>query len=191
MTEKLNIRVRHKEAMENAQQALVAKEKGHKLLASKLYLRAFEIEKEVALFLENDIENEPTRSVIFRSAASFANICGLNYDAKELINKGLSGNPPKDIEDELRALLKDISENSKKVCIDFPLNRYSKRQSVLTKRKIGRRVNSASQIKRFQSAKSIGKVELTSSIRRYSIEIIKKVLPSSIASHVRHSHVSH
>ncbi len=173
MTEKLNIRVRHKEAMEKAQQALVAKEKGDNVLASKLYLEAFESEKEIALCLENDIENEPTRSVIFRSAASLANICGLNYDASELINKGLSGNPPKDIEDELRALLKEITESSFKIYVGRPSNGNQKGQSVLPKIKSERRTN------------------LTMSIKHFSRVIIEKLLPTSVISHVRRSHVPH
>jgi tetratricopeptide (TPR) repeat protein len=173
MTEKINIRLRHKEAMENAQQALVAKEKGDNIVSSNLYLKAFEIEKEVALYLENDIENEPTRSVIFRSAASLANICGRYQDAEELINKGLSGNPPKDIEDELKALLKEITKNTTKIYVDRPFNKNPKRQAILPK------IN------------SVSGMNLTTSIKHFSRVIIEKLLPASLVSQIRRSHVSH
>lgn len=156
--------------MENAQQALVAKEKGDNILASKLYIKAFEIEKEVALSLENDINNEPTRSVIFRSAASLANICELSDDAEELINKGLSGNPPKNIEGELRVLLREVNKNSFKIYVDKSLKQFHKKHS---------------------SSKSVRRVNLAPSIKHFSIETIKKVLSPSVVSHVRRNHVSH
>ncbi|OAD22641.1 hypothetical protein THIOM_001545 [Candidatus Thiomargarita nelsonii] len=60
---------------------------------------------EAAMLLLNDYEIEPTRSVLFRSAACLA----LDFDdyreAERMIAFGLSGNPPLEILEELRELL--------------------------------------------------------------------------------------
>ena len=174
--------------MGNAQQAFVAKERGDNILASKLYIKAFEIEKEVALSLENNIENEPTRSVIFRSAASLANICGLYDDAKKLIILGLSGNPPKDIEHELRALMKKITNNS--YGIHLPLYRISQKQFVSPRAKITRRGRTTSTSKVMNVIQSKGMKLTTFAATRksskLSLEIIRKVV-----SQTRRSNISH
>ena len=49
-------------------------------------------------------DHEPTRSVLFRSAASLAIDCKEYLEAERLIGEGLAGNPPPDIRIELREL---------------------------------------------------------------------------------------
>ena len=51
---------------------------------------------------------EPTRSVLYRSAASLAVDCQDYAEARRLIDKGLSGEPPEDIRQELLDLLTRI-----------------------------------------------------------------------------------
>ena len=70
----------HQKAMFFAQDALVATHRGDKDNALSLYKNAFHIEREVAMSLVNS-DNEPIRSVMFRSAASLALNCGLDREA--------------------------------------------------------------------------------------------------------------
>lgn len=95
----------HEKAMKIAQAAFVARMQGHLENVKQLSSQAFEYESQAAMLLLNDYEIEPTRSVLFRSAASLA----LNFEdyrqAERMIAFGLSGNPPPEILEELRELL--------------------------------------------------------------------------------------
>ncbi|MEN9613613.1 MAG: hypothetical protein RLZZ628_4427 [Bacteroidota bacterium] len=62
---------------------------------------AFEAEKCAALFLLDRFENEPMRSVTFRSAAALALDCKKYLEAKKMVYQGLAGNAPEDIAQEL------------------------------------------------------------------------------------------
>jgi len=95
----------HSTAMSIAEQAFIAQRKAQLGEAKQLSREAFAYEREAAMLLLNDYEIEPTRSVLFRSAACLA----LDFDdyrkAERMIAFGLSGNPPLDILEELRELL--------------------------------------------------------------------------------------
>jgi len=95
----------HEKAMKIAQAAFVARIQGDLENVKQLSSQAFEYESQAAMLLLNDYEIEPTRSVLFRSAASLA----LNFEdyrqAERMIAFGLSGNPPPEILEELRELL--------------------------------------------------------------------------------------
>jgi tetratricopeptide (TPR) repeat protein len=104
-----NITQLHNEAMKLAQKAILALDAGNRQKAIELYEEAFEMEKQVALsFLET--EQEPARSVYFRSAASLAMNCKRLIEAKELIRQSLSGRPPMQITEELLSLFEEITE---------------------------------------------------------------------------------
>jgi hypothetical protein len=66
---------------------------------------AFAKERAAADLTANQLDLEPTRSVLHRSAAVLAIECGELRDAERLIGHALAGNPPQDIADELRDLL--------------------------------------------------------------------------------------
>lgn len=85
----------------------------NELEAKELYQQAFELEQEAALTFLYDLENEPTRSVVFRSAASLALLCGKWRAAEKLTATGLSGNPPAEIADELRDLFEKVNVKRK------------------------------------------------------------------------------
>jgi len=53
----------------------------------------------------NEEDIEPTRSILHRSAATLAVQCGEYEAAQRLIYRALAGNPPSDIEAELKDLL--------------------------------------------------------------------------------------
>jgi two-component SAPR family response regulator len=76
--------------------------------ADDLLRDAFEKEKEAALLLEEHTDFEPTRSVLFRSAASLAVQCGKVNEAEELVRKALKGKPPTEIAEECGNLLNTI-----------------------------------------------------------------------------------
>lgn len=104
----LNIKQLHREAMAYAQEAIFAQENGQDNTAIAFYEKAFELEKQAALsFLYED--KEPTRSVLFRSAATLAKKCGKYREAEKYVNYGLSGNPPDEIAEELRNLYEEIN----------------------------------------------------------------------------------
>lgn len=66
------------------------------------------MEKRAAELLRNKIEAEPTRSVLYRSAACLALRCGYIYDAAALACHGLSGNPPNSVREELFDVINQV-----------------------------------------------------------------------------------
>ena len=96
----------HRQAMALAEEASLAEFKGEANRARKLILSAYEKEKQAAMQVETSME--PTRSVLYRSAASLAIECGELQEAERLIYLGLSGSPPSEIYDELKSLLENI-----------------------------------------------------------------------------------
>jgi hypothetical protein len=70
-----------------------------------LALKAFQAEREAAELLFGALDEEPSRSVLYRSAAVLALECREGREAERLAASGLAGNPPDDIAAELREVL--------------------------------------------------------------------------------------
>jgi hypothetical protein len=104
----------HKEAMDLAEMAFVAKLKGDPESAENLLREAYKKESDSAKLLVDEYDFEPTRSILFRSAASLAMECNDLQGAEELIAFGLSGNPPEEIAEELRDLLEKVNFQTRK-----------------------------------------------------------------------------
>ena len=102
----------HEQAMELADQALLAKRRGELERSAELAYRAFERESAAAEMVRHDVATEPTRSILYRSAAGLAIECGETEAAFHLISTGLSGEPPAEIADELRDLLQQVHNNA-------------------------------------------------------------------------------
>lgn len=98
----------HKEAMSLSAQSFLARMQGEENRANQLTREAFKKEKLVAFSVVDEYELEPTRSVLFRSAASLALECEEYREAERLISFGLSGDPPGEIAEEMRELLDKI-----------------------------------------------------------------------------------
>ena len=98
----------HTEAMKIAEEAFQAQQAGNATKYLHLAKKAYEKEKEAAWLLFSNFEAEPTRSVLFRSAAWLAFNCGKMREAEQLISAALAGNPPLEIIKELRDLYKEI-----------------------------------------------------------------------------------
>lgn len=75
--------------------------------AIRLYRKAMEHEAQAAKQFRDRAKYEPTRSVLYRSAASLAVMCGEKRMAEKLICEGLAGDPPEEIAGELRTCWKE------------------------------------------------------------------------------------
>lgn len=104
-----NIRQAHRDAMEQADLGLAARQLGHDDQALRYFHRAYELEAEAANTLAGSLDAEPTRSVLFRSAATLALDCNLYIEAEKLVCAALLGNPPEQIAEELRDVLEQIN----------------------------------------------------------------------------------
>ncbi|MEI6707483.1 MAG: hypothetical protein WCK96_10160 [Methylococcales bacterium] len=100
----------HSKAMDIADAAFIAKRKREHKDVKRLSKDAFEYERDAALFLLEKTEIEPTRSILFRSAACLAFDAEEYRQAEEMANYGLQGNPPNDIKEELKELLQELKE---------------------------------------------------------------------------------
>jgi hypothetical protein len=94
--------------MEQTDLALAARQQGDEVLALRYFRKAYELEAQAAAAFASRVDAEPTRSVLFRSAATLALDCKLLPEAEKLVCTALSGNPQDDIADELRDLLEQI-----------------------------------------------------------------------------------
>jgi hypothetical protein len=98
----------HDEAMELSDLAFAAKRRGDNQSFIQYSRQAYEKEAQAADYLR-DTNAEPTRSVLYRSAATLALDCKETREAERLIAIALIGNPPEAIANELRDLLEQVN----------------------------------------------------------------------------------
>ncbi len=94
--------------MDWAEEAFIAKRKGQEAEANSLFKRALALEREAAVAFPPEQATEPTRSILYRSAASLAYHAQEYMLAQQLVTTGLQGFPPPEIAAELIALQEDI-----------------------------------------------------------------------------------
>lgn len=99
----------HNRAMQQAARAELAKMMGDQESVREFLRAAYELEVSAAEKLRNRLALEPTRAVLFRSAAWLALECGELREAERLACTGLSGNPPDEIADELREVFERVN----------------------------------------------------------------------------------
>lgn len=87
--------------MEICSQALSEKTAGNLTAAKKLFAKALTFESQAASILKHEYDEEPTRSILYRSAASIALDSGKNTFALKLVKDGLQGKPSAEIKREL------------------------------------------------------------------------------------------
>lgn len=102
-----NVETLHQEAMALVDQAMLARQRGDTAQVAEFSKAAFEKESAAASLVANQLDLEPTRSILHRSAAVLALECHELREAERLIGRALAGNPPNDIANELRDLLLD------------------------------------------------------------------------------------
>jgi hypothetical protein len=94
--------------MEYAEQALLSRRSGAEAQALELFRVAFEKEAAAAAFFEDEFRAEPTRSVLYRSAAALALDHGDHRAAERLLATALVGAPPEAVANEIRDLLEMV-----------------------------------------------------------------------------------
>jgi hypothetical protein len=95
--------------MDIAEDAFHLRRTGQFEKAKSCFLQALDLEARAAYMLSLTPENEPSRSILFRSAASLA-YHGGDYDtAERLVSNGLAGFPPEDVRVELKELFDEIN----------------------------------------------------------------------------------
>jgi hypothetical protein len=100
----------HNEASNKAFLAQQAKLQNNFIEYLQISREAYSLEREAALLLKDSLDSEPTRSVLFRSAATLALNCGEYDDAIKLISHALVGNPHEEIKEELFEVLQNVSK---------------------------------------------------------------------------------
>lgn len=105
----MDIKQLHREAMSERDNALSAKLEGNDQDALRHFQAAYRLEASAANELMDRHAAEPSRSILFRSAATIAKECGLLEEAQKLIYQALSGDPPPDIKSELQDLLEEVN----------------------------------------------------------------------------------
>ena len=108
MTSDINAKELYIKASLISQEAFMCIVHGKEQEAIPLYEQAFELEREAALSLLDREDAEPTRSILFRSAAVLAKNCHRYRDSEKMIALGLSGNPPEYVAAQLREIYDDI-----------------------------------------------------------------------------------
>jgi hypothetical protein len=105
-----SVREYHNEAIRYAQLAMAALHKGDSEDHNQLVRSAMTFEKNAANLVPDDKSSEPTRSILYRSAASFAYQAGEYEEAERLVFKGMSGYPPLPIKQQLLEVQQMSSE---------------------------------------------------------------------------------
>lgn len=95
--------------MQQADLAHQARREGNAALASAHFEKAFRLERAAAEEVGERSDAEPSRSILFRSAATLAVHCGAYTDAEKMVCLALAGNPPEDIAEELRNLYEQVT----------------------------------------------------------------------------------
>lgn len=98
----------HEQALELLDKALIAKKQGLTLQSQELRKQALDFEIKAAEALPSCKDNEPTRSILYRGAASLAYQVGEYSLALQLIQQGRTEYAPDDILEDLNALEADI-----------------------------------------------------------------------------------
>lgn len=99
----------HREAMKYNDFALIAKQNNSLTEVKENYLKAFEFEKQAFILFNSQSSEEPTKSVLLRSAANLALLSEQLREAEKLISLGLAGDLPTEIADEFRDLLQQVN----------------------------------------------------------------------------------
>lgn len=107
----MDIKKLHRSAMALAKKALDAKEKNNLEEFRLFMLEALQLEEQASKDLENDFKSEPTRSVIFMTAANIASNIGLFKKAKMFLETALNGTPYPELRNEIAESLKKLDES--------------------------------------------------------------------------------
>lgn len=99
----------HQEAMAYAQDAFIAHINNDEDTAIQLYHKAYLLEYDAAASFEPIASNEPTRSILYLSAASLAYHCNKLTEAIQIATSGITQNTPAEIAKEIESLIHTIT----------------------------------------------------------------------------------
>jgi len=103
------VEILHEKALDIAEEAFLLKKKGRDTEAIIFFCKALELETKAASFFPLNPNSEPTRSILYSSAASLAFHAKKFKEAQRLVYQGLAGYPPVPIENELKELNEQIN----------------------------------------------------------------------------------
>lgn len=106
----MSVREFHDKAMVFAQKAMLEKRKGNPEYAKQLFHQAYTCETGAADLLERSEQSEPSRGILYRSAAWLAVQADDLNMATYLANRGLNGYVSGEIKAELEAVLTHIEQ---------------------------------------------------------------------------------
>jgi len=102
----------HSEAMQHANDGMAQRYLGEIDAAVATFRKAWELERTAAMELIGEAL-EPSRSILFRSAASLALLCGEIEDARRLAHLGLAGTPDRHVRQSLQGILSDADARAR------------------------------------------------------------------------------
>jgi hypothetical protein len=105
----------HEQAMDLAEKAFLAQQKGAKIGFVRLSKEAFLLEKAAAILLKDKPEIEPSRSILFKSAAFLAYDAQEYQSCRDMITYTLLGKPDAIIKAEMKALFLEVDALLQKV----------------------------------------------------------------------------
>lgn len=111
------VRELHDEAMKLAELSMVAYHNGLQD-GAKLANEAYRLETQAAELVPDGESSEPTRSILYLSAASLAQQCSEFQAARRLVAEGLAGHPSPRIERELKELYKQVSTRTSRTTFE-------------------------------------------------------------------------
>lgn len=98
----------HNRAMRFTDRAIDARRQGDAVAAKVLFRKAYWSERRAAEAFADRLDFEPTRSILYRSAAVLAADSGYPEEAERLCRVALAGSPPACVAAELRDLLREV-----------------------------------------------------------------------------------
>jgi hypothetical protein len=111
MMTNIHINELHDEAMKFAQEAYMAQRQNKPIDMMRLSKEAFLLEKKAALAIpKNHPDAEPSRTILFKSAAFLAYDAEMYWECYDMITQAFSGKPDAQIKAELNELAEDIRQ---------------------------------------------------------------------------------
>jgi hypothetical protein len=103
-----NVNKLHDQAMDIAEKAFLAQKAGDNTTFIRLSKEAFLLEKKAAMMLKDKANAEPSRSILFKSAAFLAFDAQEYYACRDMITYTLLGRPDPIIKDEMKNLFMEV-----------------------------------------------------------------------------------
>lgn len=99
----------HNQAMDLAENAFLAQQQGDKTAFVQLSREAFLLERAAAMLLQNQLDAEPSRSILFKSAAFLAFDAQEYQECRDMITYTLLGKPDNVIKAEMNQLFAETT----------------------------------------------------------------------------------